>query len=256
MPTRTLPNTGVISEQDDGSSGWGSDYRGNHRIFDALIQAAVEEARATPPGAPSEGQRYLVASSATGAWTGRTDQIAAWYDGAWRFLAPREGWVVYNRATDTFLFWSGSAWGVFPGTPIAASVADKTFTRYAVQTPNTDVPVGSGSAVQYQDFLLPNRTAQFHLTGMIYAQQFASAANAVKVVARLTNSAGTILTAWDFIGIAPVVAPSIVSASFSVAGEVPDINEARIRILAYRDAPQGDVLLLNRIHSSLYGVTR
>ena len=50
---------------------------------------------ATPPGSPTDGQRWIVAASPTGAWSGHATEIAAWQDGAWRFFAPRTGWLAY-----------------------------------------------------------------------------------------------------------------------------------------------------------------
>ncbi len=53
------------------------------RILDALVQPAVlSRVLTTPPGTPAEGDRYIVAASATGAWVGQDGKVAAWQDGA------------------------------------------------------------------------------------------------------------------------------------------------------------------------------
>jgi hypothetical protein len=81
------------------------------RALDALVQlAALDRDLATPPGSPSDGQRWIVAASPTGAWAGKATQVAAWQDGAWRFYVPRVGWLVYVIDEGKLVAWSGSAW--------------------------------------------------------------------------------------------------------------------------------------------------
>lgn len=81
------------------------------RILDAVIQIVVQDmTRATPPASPTEGQRHVVASDASGAWAGHIAAIATWQDGAWVFLAPKSGWRLWS-VTDTSIFiFDGSAW--------------------------------------------------------------------------------------------------------------------------------------------------
>ena len=47
-----------------------------------------------PPDSPAEGARYIVSASPTGAWSGHSDDIAAYQDGAWAFYEPVEGLAV------------------------------------------------------------------------------------------------------------------------------------------------------------------
>jgi len=81
------------------------------RSLDALVQLAVlDRDLATPPGAPSDGQRWIVAASPTGAWSGHTGHVAAWQDGAWHFYVPRVGWYAYLIDDGNLIAWNGSAW--------------------------------------------------------------------------------------------------------------------------------------------------
>src|SRR3954454_11831150 len=58
--------------------------------IDALVHCAVKDKHlAAPPAAPAEGDRYIVAASPTGAWSGKAGMIAAWQDGVWRFYAAK-----------------------------------------------------------------------------------------------------------------------------------------------------------------------
>eukprot|EP01037_Dinobryon_pediforme_P039209 gene39209-47666_t len=50
--------------------------------LDQLVQASVISLALTaPPASPSPGDAYIVAASATGAWSGKSGTIAAWQDG-------------------------------------------------------------------------------------------------------------------------------------------------------------------------------
>jgi hypothetical protein len=81
------------------------------RSLDALVQLIVQDRDlATPPGSPSDGQRWIVAGSPTGAWTGHSNHVLAWQDGAWRSYVPKVGWLAYVVDEGMLLAWSGSAW--------------------------------------------------------------------------------------------------------------------------------------------------
>lgn len=85
------------------------------RMLDALTMlAVVDRDLATPPGTPAEGDRYIVPAGATGAWAGRSQQIAAWQDGAWACFAPRPGWLAYILDEQRQAVWSGTAWVSLP----------------------------------------------------------------------------------------------------------------------------------------------
>ena len=84
------------------------------RILDTLVQLAVLDRDLTaPPGAPAEGERFIVKAGATGAWAGHDNAIAAWQDGAWIFSAPKTGWIAFVADEGTLLVWNGSVWGDF-----------------------------------------------------------------------------------------------------------------------------------------------
>jgi hypothetical protein len=79
--------------------------------LDALVQLSVKERnRTAAPASPAEGDRYLVGTGATGVFAGHADEIALFDGGAWRFLAPRAGWLAYVAAEDLFLLNDGAAW--------------------------------------------------------------------------------------------------------------------------------------------------
>lgn len=86
---------------------------------DALIEgiewqdSVFDRDLATPPGSPSTGDRYIVASSPTGAWSGHTNHIAEWNGAAWQFTVPTVGMSAPVDDENVYLRWNGSAWTNF-----------------------------------------------------------------------------------------------------------------------------------------------
>lgn len=89
------------------------------RRLDALVQLSVIDRDLTAaPGSPAEGDRYIVASGATGVWDDWDLNIAAYLNGGWVKLVPREGWLVFvtdENALVTYREDTG-AWQVIAGT--------------------------------------------------------------------------------------------------------------------------------------------
>lgn len=57
---------------------------------------------ATPPGSPATGDTYLVATSGTGAWTGKDGKLASYY-GGWVFATVKSGMIVHVQDEDIFI---------------------------------------------------------------------------------------------------------------------------------------------------------
>lgn len=87
--------------------------------LDVLVQSVVESAAlATPPVTPVEGSVYIVAAGATGDWAGQVGRLAQRLAGVWRFLAPKEGWQVWDKASGQRLRFTGSAWTAVAAAPV------------------------------------------------------------------------------------------------------------------------------------------
>jgi hypothetical protein len=81
------------------------------RMLDALVQLSVlDRDLAAPPSSPANGDRYIVAAGATGAWTGFEGRIVAWQDGTWIAFEPRPGWTAWVTDERALAWWDGSAW--------------------------------------------------------------------------------------------------------------------------------------------------
>lgn len=83
-------------------------------LLDLLAQATVRDrTHSAPPASPALGDCHVVAAGASGAWSGKDGQIAAWY-GGWRFAAPRPGWSLWVEAERRALRWDGGGWAPVP----------------------------------------------------------------------------------------------------------------------------------------------
>lgn len=83
------------------------------QLMDALIQLAVVDKDATVPPttvAGDIGKRWIIPASATGAWAGKTNQIALCTGATlWRFIMPRDGFeAVVLDENKRYRFMSGS----------------------------------------------------------------------------------------------------------------------------------------------------
>jgi Protein of unknown function (DUF2793) len=100
------------------------------RELEARSTRVKSRTTTAPPGSPVEGDSYIVPSGATGVWSGKTNQIAAWIGGAWNYFVPIEGvggiWV---NDTDVSVTFDGGAWVVSGGSSVG------TVTSVALTTP-------------------------------------------------------------------------------------------------------------------------
>ncbi len=80
-------------------------------MLDGLVHLAVISRDVTvPPVSPANGDRYLIPAASTGAWTTHAGQIALRMEGAWRYVTPREGWILWVSNEDAALTYNGAAW--------------------------------------------------------------------------------------------------------------------------------------------------
>ncbi len=81
------------------------------RALDAIVQLSVKDRDlSVPPASPQEGERFLVAASPVAAWAVKEGRIAAWQDGAWAFLTPRAGWLLWVEDENRLVVYDGADW--------------------------------------------------------------------------------------------------------------------------------------------------
>lgn len=81
--------------------------------LDALVQlSAVSATTGAQPGAPADGDIYLLPSGKTGtAWGAMADGALAYYrDGVWEALTPKPGWCCYAQDADALYARGASTW--------------------------------------------------------------------------------------------------------------------------------------------------
>ena len=94
-------------------------------VLDTLVQLAVERSDlSAPPAAPGEGQAFIVGPAPTGDWAGQAGRVASFRGGGWVFLAPRPGWLAWDRDAGDIRVWRGGSWQALPGGGPAAPDLD------------------------------------------------------------------------------------------------------------------------------------
>lgn len=135
----------------------------NLRLLDIIIQTTVLNATlTTPPGSPTNGDRYIPAATATGAWVGFENYIAYYYNG-WFFVQPAIGWIVYDVNISKYKTWNGTSWILSPMEP---EVLDTEF-RVVKSTDSTskmDFDMSKVATATTTTFIMPNGDVEFAKT--------------------------------------------------------------------------------------------
>ena len=92
---------------------------------DIAVQCVVEGEADAPPAAPAIGEVWLVGTTPTGDFAEHALGIAGWTADGWRFVAPRDGFVVFDRAAQCFRRFTG-IWEkpVAPSSPTGGATID------------------------------------------------------------------------------------------------------------------------------------
>ena len=80
---------------------------------DGLVwqEPVIDKDLTTPPGSPSENDRYLVISGGSGTdWAGHDNDIAHYHSGQWNYYTPIEGWIVWVKDENKYYYYDGSSW--------------------------------------------------------------------------------------------------------------------------------------------------
>ena len=106
MASRTLPNLGLIGFFDLGEDGWDDEISSNLLKLSVLTQGNVISTVSATPGAPADGDVHIFdATHPT-----QANKVAVRDDGAWVYITPVEGWLLYDKATDKYMKFDGATW--------------------------------------------------------------------------------------------------------------------------------------------------
>ena len=89
-------------------------------LADALIHGAIEIETATPPTTPADGQNWLIATGASGAWANQSGKLGCRQGGQWIFVLPSDGMAILNKATGQVIRRVGGTWKA-PTAPVQPS---------------------------------------------------------------------------------------------------------------------------------------
>jgi hypothetical protein len=108
--------------------------------LDTVVQLSIVRTGAEgPPDPPVEGDVYALGSAPSGAWAGHPLELAGWFNGAWQFVTPREGWLAWDKSAGRLRAWDGSTWvDASQGGPsdrLGLGVAADATNRLAVSSP-------------------------------------------------------------------------------------------------------------------------
>ena len=83
------------------------------QTLDLAVAAAVEEEpRSSPPSSPSVGACYIVAEPPSGEWTGKSQNLAGYTSGGWKYVTPQDGLTAYVKSTGTWACYRSGAWEI------------------------------------------------------------------------------------------------------------------------------------------------
>jgi hypothetical protein len=127
----TTPNTGMPEIAQSQSS---KEITHNQalRILDVLVPfAIVQDKDLTTPPAHVAGNMYIVATGATGLWSGQASKLAYSDGAAWYFIAPKNKWPAYVVDEAKQYRYNGTSWSAdAPGDVTgAASGTDNAWAR-------------------------------------------------------------------------------------------------------------------------------
>lgn len=106
------------------------------RHIEAKLVRALSMITMAPPAAV-EGDSYIIPAGASGAWSGKTGQIAAFIGGAWSYAMPIEGVRLWVNDLDVEYVYDGAAWITNGGGDTSGAITDAITAHEAAADPHT-----------------------------------------------------------------------------------------------------------------------
>lgn len=196
-----------------------------------LSQIIVKDRNLTaPPGAPTNGDTYIPAATATGAWAGYENRIVFYSGTSWVSLTAAEGWMAYLQDENIFIVYNGSSWVNFQGGVVATSVNGFDEDNFVLRDEYDNVFIGSQSsaspsAVEGTNTLhievgIPPTAMSDHV--QVYADYASSAMGSAEgVVLCIQNEDGTAVKLYQGPAVADATdAPSVIARLNELLGHL------------------------------------
>ena len=202
------------------------------RLLDAMVQLSVlDRIRTFPPVSPTDGDRHIVATGATGLWAGWDLNVAFWVDGVWMRLVPRPGWLAWIADEAAFVVWNGSAWDLV-GEPVDVSDAIFSLVNDADPTKKVLFSLSGITTGTTRTFALPNTSSELAIlagtqtfTGNKTFSGSLTASGAVSITGTLTASGTvTVSAAAATIGTATTTATYGMGTGATTSGVTKTLN--------------------------------
>ena len=113
MAAQTEPRSGLKYGWILGEGGWNVGMDANLLFLGrAGVHLSVLDRDVADPTTltPAEGDTYIVAASATGAWASHDGHVAVWDGAAWVFYTPRVGGVAYVEDEEKLTAYKATGW--------------------------------------------------------------------------------------------------------------------------------------------------
>jgi len=130
MPSRALPNLALQAFFSLGEDGWNDEMDLNLLTLSAMCQAVVLDKVSAEPGVPADGEIYLLDETEPT----NPNKIAIRDNGAWVYVTPDEGWMVYNQFAGYIEQFDGLVWAELATGGGALEVQDDTVQILAAAT--------------------------------------------------------------------------------------------------------------------------
>jgi len=89
------------------------------RQLEGKLVRALDKDLTVAPSTPTAGDVYIVATGATGTWSGKDKKIAHYWGGAWKYYTPIHGNSIFVTDEDKRYFYNGTSWGIEPAGSLA-----------------------------------------------------------------------------------------------------------------------------------------
>lgn len=124
MAARDLPNLALKAFFDLGEDGWDDEMSLNLLKLSVLVQPVALDKVSADPGAPVDGDVYIFDET----HPTQANKVAIRDDGAWVYVTPFEGWLIFNQAAGYYEKFDGTVWaeletGGGAAVPVVTAVA-------------------------------------------------------------------------------------------------------------------------------------